>query len=55
MLIWIELEQEVHKSGLKQLTLSDDGTLCLIGGGQYNGVGKNYFYLIDIQKKNNIN
>ena len=41
----IELGEEVRKSQSKQLSISNDGTFCAIGG----GISKRYFYVVDLQ------
>ena len=41
----IELEEELGGGARKQLSISNDGTFCAIGG----GVGKKYFYVVDLQ------
>ena len=43
----IELEENISYSESKLLSLSNDGSFCVIGG----GVGKSYFYMLDLEKK----
>merc|ERR1712192_11971 len=43
----LQLQESVGRSSSKLLTLSADGTLCVIGG----GADKNYFYLVNIEKE----
>eukprot|EP01084_Bolivina_argentea_P118496 210235_1 len=40
----IELEEKINQSSFRNLGISDDGSMCALGGGGY----KNYFYVIDI-------
>ncbi len=40
----LELEEKIKADNSKQLDLSNDGSLCVIGGGN----GKVYFYIVSL-------
>jgi len=46
--LWsIQLDEKVNDSAVKQMVLSNDGSVCAIAGGQ----GKPYFYVIDVENQ----
>ena len=44
-LLNVELVGDIGESASKMLSVADDGSFCVIGG----GAGKSYFYLVDIE------
>ena len=47
VLLSIQLEEKVADTAPKQMALSNDGSVCAIGGGN----DKKYFYLVDLESK----
>ena len=47
MLLSIQLDEKTSGAALKQIALSNDGSACVIGGGN----DKPYFYLIDLESQ----